>query len=80
MRGEALADHAARRAESVTRIRGEAVTGLDLRGDEPVPEVKGVTDPWWRAENSLIALHRGEAVGLGVPQCLEAHVYEGLRA
>lgn len=76
----ALADHAARRAESVTRIRGEAVTALDLGGYEPVPEVKGVTDSWWRAENSLIALYRGEAVGLDAPQCLEAHVYEGLRA
>ncbi|PAM98677.1 hypothetical protein CJI59_27350 [Streptomyces sp. Alain-F2R5] len=45
---------------------------------EPVPEVQGVTDSWWRGKDSLIAVYRGEAVGLGAPQCLEAHVYGGL--
>ncbi|MFD6909012.1 hypothetical protein [Streptomyces sp. NPDC060077] len=74
----ALAAHATRWARTVTRIRGRAVTSLDLEGYEPVPEVQGVTDTWWRGEDSLIALYRGEAVGLDAPQCLEAHVYEGL--
>lgn len=76
----ALAGHAARRAESVTRIRGEALTSLDLGGYEPVPEVNGMTDSWWRSEDSLIALYRGEAVGLDAPQCLEAPVHEGVGA
>ncbi|MGW2554492.1 hypothetical protein [Streptomyces sp. NPDC001635] len=35
---------------------------------------------WWRGKDSLIALYRGEAVGLEAPQCLEAHVYGGLDA
>lgn len=74
----ALAAHARSRAETVTRITGEAVDSLDLRGYEPVPEVQGVTDNWWRGKDSLIALYRGEAVGFGAPRCLEAHLYAGL--
>ncbi|MEU9033431.1 hypothetical protein AB0D45_00715 [Streptomyces sp. NPDC048352] len=74
----ALAAHARRWARTVTRITGEAVESLDLGGFEPVPEVLGVTDTWWRGKDSLIALYRGEAVGLDAPQCLEAHVYGGL--
>ncbi|MFF2196380.1 hypothetical protein [Streptomyces sp. NPDC058157] len=74
----ALAAHARVLAETVTRIRGEAVDSLDLRGYEPVPEVQGVTDNWWRGKDSLIALYRGEAVGFDAPRCLEAHLYAGL--
>lgn len=71
----ALAAHARRWATTVTR---EAVDALDLREFEPVPEVQGLTDSWWRGKNSLIAVCRGEAVGLDAPQCLEAHIYGGL--
>lgn len=74
----ALAAHARRWAEAVTRIKGKAVESLDLGGFEPVPEVQGVTDTWWRGKDSLIAVYRGEAVGLDAPQCLEAHIYGGL--
>ncbi|WP_093501350.1 hypothetical protein [Streptomyces sp. Ag109_O5-10] len=74
----ALAAHAGRWARTVTRIKGKAVESLDLVGFEPVPEVQGVTDTWWRGKDSLIALYRGEAVGMDAPRCLEAHVYGGL--
>ncbi|MFI6448493.1 hypothetical protein [Kitasatospora sp. NPDC050543] len=74
----ALAAHAGRWAKTVTRIKGKAVESLDLGGYEPVPEVQGLTDTWWRGRDSLVALYRGEAVGLDAPQCLEAHVYGGL--
>lgn len=74
----ALAAHARRWAKTVTRIKGKAVKALDLGGYEPVPEVQGLSDTWWRGKDSLIALYRGEAIGLDAPQCLEAHVYEGL--
>ena len=74
----ALADHARRWATTVTRIKGQAVEALDLGGFEPVPEVRGVTDNWWRGEDCLIAVYRGEAVGLEAPQVLEAHIYGGL--
>ncbi len=74
----ALADHARRWAGTVTRVTGEAVDSLDLEGHEPVPEVRGLTDTWWRGRHSLIALYRGEAVAMDAPGCLEAHVYGGL--
>ncbi|MFG3039267.1 hypothetical protein ACGFYZ_20455 [Streptomyces sp. NPDC048330] len=74
----ALAAHARRWAKTITRITGESVDSLDLEGYEPVPEVQGLTDTWWRGENSLIALYRGEAVAMDAPGCLEAHVYDGL--
>ncbi|MBW5483519.1 hypothetical protein GPJ59_16910 [Streptomyces bambusae] len=74
----ALADHAGRWARTVTRIKGKDVESLDLHGYEPVPEVQGLTDTWWRGKDSLIALYRGEAIGFDAPQCLEAHVYGGL--
>ncbi|MFD7082394.1 hypothetical protein [Streptomyces sp. NPDC059918] len=74
----ALAAHARRWAETVTRLTGKAAAALDLDGYEPVPEVQGMTDTWWRGRDSLVALYRGEAVGLDAPQCLEAHVYGGL--
>ncbi|MFG3393767.1 hypothetical protein [Streptomyces parvus] len=76
----ALAAHARRWAKTVTRLTGEAAAALDLGGYEPVPEVQGVTDTWWRGRDSLVALYRGEAVGLDAPQCLEAHIYGGLDA
>ncbi|MFF5393252.1 hypothetical protein ACFY5H_33920 [Streptomyces sp. NPDC013012] len=74
----ALAAHARRWATTFTRVTRNAVDALDLGEFEPVPEVQGVTDSWWRGKDSLIAVYRGEAVGLGAPQCLEAHIYGGL--
>ncbi|MCX4632608.1 hypothetical protein [Streptomyces sp. NBC_01443] len=74
----ALASHASRWAKAITRITGKAVDCLNLDGYEQVPEVQGLTDAWWRGTDSLIALYRGEAIGLDAPQCLEAHVYGGL--
>ncbi|MFC8509957.1 hypothetical protein ACFU3J_31325 [Streptomyces sp. NPDC057411] len=74
----ALASHARRWARTITRIKGKDVESLDLGGYEPVPEVQGLTDSWWRGKDSLVALYRGEAVSFGAPRCLEAHVYGGL--
>ncbi|MFF1923018.1 hypothetical protein ACFVW8_20915 [Streptomyces sp. NPDC058221] len=50
--------------------------GLD--GFERVPEVEGITDTWWRNEDSLVAVCRGEAVGFAAPHCQQTHVYGGL--
>nr|PPQ62193.1 hypothetical protein C5F59_05695 [Streptomyces sp. QL37] len=74
----ALAAHARRWARTVTKITGRDAESLDLDGFEPVPEVQGLTDNWWRGSDSLVALYCGEAVGLDAPRCLEAHLYEGL--
>ena len=74
----ALAAHARRWAKTITRTTGKAVDSLDLDGYEQVPEVQGMADTWWRGKDSLIALYRGEAVGLDAPQCPEAHPYGSL--
>jgi hypothetical protein len=68
-----LAHHAGYWAKTVTKIKGDAVDYLDLTGFEPVPEVEGVSDTWWRGKDSLIAIYRGEAVGFKAPHCREAH-------
>ncbi|WP_371598279.1 hypothetical protein [Streptomyces sp. NBC_00564] len=74
----ALAHHVARWAKSITKLVGDAVDTLDLEGREPVPEIQGITDNWWRGADSLIAVYRGEADSFDAPQCLEAHIYRGL--
>ncbi|WP_327150771.1 hypothetical protein [Nocardia sp. NBC_01329] len=76
----ALAHHAGHWARTVTKIKGDAVEEVNLDGFEPVPEVQGLADTWWRGKDSLIAIYRGEAVGLAAPHCREAHIYGGLDA
>ena len=68
----ALAHHAARWAKSITKIVGDAVDDLELEGCEPVPEIQGIMDNWWRGTDSLMAVYRGEADCLTAPQCREA--------
>ncbi len=49
------------RARTITKIKGDAVEQVDLDGFEPVPEVQGLAETWWRGKDSLIAVYRGEA-------------------
>ena len=74
----ALAHRAALWATKITKIKGDAVDHVDLTAREPVPEVQGVTDNWWRGTDSLIAVYSGEAECLAAPQCRTAHIYSGL--
>ncbi|MFD5919294.1 hypothetical protein ACFVYP_17455 [Kitasatospora sp. NPDC058201] len=74
----ALAHHAGYWARTVTKVKGDAVDQVDLDGFEPVSEVQGLADTWWRGKDSLIAIYRGEAVGFAAPHCREAHIYGGL--
>ncbi|MER6357071.1 hypothetical protein ABT186_35985 [Streptomyces sp. NPDC001634] len=74
----ALAHHAARSAQRITSVSGEAVEGLDLDALEPVSLVAGVADAWWRGPDSLVAVYRGEADCPGRPELLQAHIYDGL--
>ncbi|WP_405959392.1 hypothetical protein [Streptomyces sp. NBC_00868] len=74
----ALADHARRCARTTTTLTGDAVDDLDLDGFEPVPEVAGLADTWWRGTDSLIAVYRGEAEIMNAPQCRTATIYAGL--
>ncbi|MGW1777433.1 hypothetical protein [Streptomyces sp. NPDC002104] len=75
---QALAHDASRGAERVVRLTGDAVDGLDLTGFERVPEVAGLADDWWRGPDSLVAVHRGEALYYGVPRYRAAYVYSGV--
>ncbi|WP_234381340.1 MULTISPECIES: hypothetical protein [unclassified Streptomyces] len=74
----APAAHARRWVTTVTRVAHNAVDALNLGAFGPVLEVQDVTDSWWRGKDSLIAVYRGEAVGLDAPRCLAAHIYGGL--
>lgn len=76
----ALARHAAFWARQVTKLTGDEVDALDLAGFEEVPEVRGVTDTWWRGGDSLVAVYRGEAECFSTPHARTAYVYSGLDA
>ncbi|MFC9437360.1 hypothetical protein [Nocardia sp. NPDC057030] len=73
----ALAHHASTSAQKITTIRGHAIDDLPPRAFEPVPEVRGLADTWWRGPDSLIAIHTGEAVGFDKPRLRVARVYDG---
>lgn len=73
-------EHVARHwAPTITTIVGTAVDDIDLTGMEPVPEVAGLADTWWRGEHAVVAIHRGEALALGFPDAQRATVYSEIR-
>jgi hypothetical protein len=74
----ALAHHASMRAKQVTKFVGDDVDGIELDGYEPVREVMGLADTWWRGPDSLVALYTGEATALDFPRGRIALVYFGL--
>ncbi|WP_240926384.1 hypothetical protein [Streptomyces sp. JB150] len=74
----ALHHHASREARRITRVVGEDVERVDLDGYEPVREVRGLADTWWRGTDTLVAVHRGEADCLGFPRGRTAWIYAGL--
>jgi len=74
----ALAHRAAARAKQVIRVEGDEVDRIILDGFEPVPEVDGLADRWWRRAGSLVAIYTGEAVALSAPAARVARVYSGL--
>ncbi|UUU28438.1 hypothetical protein JIX56_47560 [Streptomyces sp. CA-210063] len=76
----ALADHARRCARTTATLTGAAVDDLELDGFEAVPEVAGLADAWWRGNDSLIAIYRGEAEVMEAPRCQTATIYAGLDA
>lgn len=74
----ALADHVSTRARQITRLVGDEVDGIDLDNYEPVREVMGLADTWWRGSDSLVALYTGEAEGMEFPRARVALIYSGL--
>ncbi|MFI9401414.1 hypothetical protein [Nocardia sp. NPDC052316] len=74
----ALAHHASNRAAQITTIKGDAIDGLALHDFEPVTEVRGLADTWWRGPDSLVAIYTGEAECFGAQKFRVARVYTGL--
>jgi hypothetical protein len=76
----ALADHAARWAKQITKLTGDAVNDLELDEFEPVTEVRGLADTWWRGVDSLVAIYSGESMLLsgGQEPRPTARIYSGL--
>jgi hypothetical protein len=74
----ALAYHAARWAKQITKISGDDVDGLQLEGYDPVPEIAGLSDNWWRGPDSLVATFNGEAECSEGPAWRTAFIYSGL--
>ncbi|MBY8882760.1 hypothetical protein [Actinacidiphila acidipaludis] len=74
----ALANHASMRAKRIMKLIGDDVDGLALEGFEPVHEVAGLADTWWRGPDSLVAVHSGEATTLDFPRARTATIYSGL--
>lgn len=74
----ALAHHASCYAQQISTIRGDAIDGLPLSTFEPVTEIRGLADTWWRGPDSLIAIYTGEAECFDAPRLRVARVYAGL--
>ncbi|WP_331447998.1 hypothetical protein [Streptomyces xanthochromogenes] len=74
----ALTHHASMWAKQITKVTGEDVNGLELDSMEPVPEVQGLADTWWRGADSLVAIYTGEARCLSFPRGRTALIYAGL--
>lgn len=74
----ALTYHARMWSSRMTRVTGDDVDALPLADCDPVPEVQGLADTWWRGEDLLVALHTGEALCRDFPGARTAWVYSGL--
>ncbi|MHA6759575.1 hypothetical protein [Streptacidiphilus sp. PAMC 29251] len=74
----ALTRHASMWAKQITKVTGDDVDGIDLDDYEPVVEVRGLADTWWRGSESLVAMYTGEAESLSFPRARTALIYSGL--
>ncbi|MFJ7157165.1 hypothetical protein ACIQUQ_19745 [Streptomyces sp. NPDC101118] len=80
----ALAHDASQRAKQITRLVGDdvdgidGIDGIDLSGHEPVREVRGLADTWWRGPDSLVCVYSGEATAMAFPRGRVALVCSGL--
>jgi hypothetical protein len=73
----ALAYAARYAADTVTRVSGSAVAGLDLTEMQLVPETAGLANTWWLRNGLLIAIHNGEAELFSRPAYRTAYVHSG---
>ncbi|MET9085013.1 hypothetical protein ABZX77_24565 [Streptomyces sp. NPDC004237] len=74
----ALAHNATLWARHVTRVTGDEVDAVALDAFEPVEEVLGMADTWWRGGDSLIAVYTGEAECFSDPTSRTALIFTGI--
>ncbi|MGW0732397.1 hypothetical protein [Streptomyces sp. NPDC002851] len=74
---QALTHYATCYAKRITQVQGDEVDALDLDRFEPLPQVRGIADTWWRGTDSLIAVYRGDAECFEEPTGGIAYIYEG---
>lgn len=74
----ALAHHARMWAKQVTKLTNDEVDNIALDAYEPVREVRGLADTWWRGPDLLVASYAGEARSLSFPRARTAFIYSGL--
>lgn len=78
MESVALAHCVSTRAKRITRVTGAEVDAIPLDGFEPVTEVMGLADTWWRGSDSWVAIYAGEAECFSEPECRTAWIYSDL--
>jgi hypothetical protein len=59
-------------------VIGDAVDTLALESFEPVTEVQGLADTWWRGSDSLVAVYSGISLCIGRADFRNAWIYSGL--
>ncbi|MEX3099439.1 MULTISPECIES: hypothetical protein [unclassified Streptomyces] len=74
----ALSHHASMWAKQITKVIGDDVDRIVLDAYEPVREVMGLADTWWRGADSLVAIYSGEAECFSSPRSRTALIYSGL--
>ncbi|MFF0573288.1 hypothetical protein [Streptosporangium saharense] len=74
----ALAYHASMWAKEIIRVTADEVEAIPFKDYEPIQEVAGITDTWWRGADSLVVVYRGEAEHFAAPGYRTALVYTGL--
>ncbi|MDQ1035338.1 hypothetical protein QFZ75_001754 [Streptomyces sp. V3I8] len=74
----ALTHHASMWAKQIIKVTGDDVDGIVADTFEPVREVMGLADTWWRGADSLVAVYTDEAEALSFPRGRTALIYSGL--
>lgn len=74
----ALAYEVQLRAPRLAVVPGRAVDDIELSAMKPFTEVAGVSDSWWRGEDTVAAIYCGEALLFGRPDLQSATVYTGI--
>jgi hypothetical protein len=74
----ALTHHVSMWAQQIVKVTGGEVDGIVVDGYEPVREMQGLADTWWREADALVAIYSAEAEALSFSRGRTALIYSGL--